>query len=395
MRIRAKRLAQAQSIAQIVQDLQTANPNVHLVVTGDFNAYQFTDGYVDPVGQITGSFDPSENVLSGDDLVNPDLTNQVLNLPAGDQYSYSYQGSAQVLDHSLTSSALNQAVTGFAYGRGDADAAVNYLYDDSTPLRSSDHDGLVLFIDATPPQITFENPEQMWPPNHKYKTFNVADIVTSATDNGASLPLQGVYIAKVTSDEEEDVKGGGDGSTTDDIVIQDYQTVDLRAEREGNGNGRVYSIHVAIQDNAGNIGTAVIKVGVPKNVKSTAVEDDPVYEVVSNLLPPVMSAKTVADNKLQFPASFYEIPTEFSLDQNFPNPFNPTTKIRYSIPQNAHVTLKLYDILGREVMTLVNGEKSPGVYDVELNMNNYPSGIYIYSIQAGDYFQIKKLVLLK
>ena len=87
--------------------------------------------------------------------------------------------------------------------------------------------------------------------------------------------------------------------------------------------------------------------------------------------------------------------TEFSLDQNFPNPFNPTTKIRYSIPQNAHVTLKLYDILGREVMTLVNGEKSPGVYDVELNMNNYPSGIYIYSIQAGDYFQIKKLVLLK
>ena len=395
VRIRAKRLAQAQSIAQIVQDLQTANPNVHLVVTGDFNAYQFTDGYVDPVGQITGSFDPSENVLSGDDLVNPDLTNQVLNLPAGDQYSYSYQGSAQVLDHSLTSSALNQAVTGFAYGRGDADAAVNYLYDDSTPLRSSDHDGLVLFIDATPPQITFENPEQMWPPNHKYKTFNVADIVTSATDNGASLPLQGVYIAKVTSDEEEDVKGGGDGSTTDDIVIQDYQTVDLRAEREGNGNGRVYSIHVAIQDNAGNIGTAVIKVGVPKNVKSTAVEDDPVYEVVSNLLPPVMSAKTVADNKLQFPASFYEIPTEFSLDQNFPNPFNPTTKIRYSIPQNAHVTLKLYDILGREVMTLVNGEKSPGVYDVELNMNNYPSGIYIYSIQAGDYFQIKKLVLLK
>ncbi|MGH7451410.1 MAG: Ig-like domain-containing protein, partial [bacterium] len=102
-RVRQKRLEQAQSIAQKVQDLQTANPNVRLVVTGDFNAFQFTDGYVDAVGQIAGSFNPNDNLLSGPDLVNPDLTKQVLSLPAEEQYSFIFDGSAQVLDHVLTS----------------------------------------------------------------------------------------------------------------------------------------------------------------------------------------------------------------------------------------------------------------------------------------------------
>ena len=395
VRIRQKRLEQAQSIAQKVQDIQTANPDVHLVVTGDFNAYQFTDGYVDPVGQISGNFDPSENLLSGPDLVDPDLTNQVLGLPANEQYSYSYQGSAQVLDHALTSSALNKAVTGFAYGRGDADAAVDWLYDDTTPLRSSDHDGLVLFIDATPPQISVSDPASLWPPDHKYQSFSVSGFVSSVSDNGALLPVESVYITKVTSDEEEDAVGGGDGSTTDDIVIENYNTVKIRAEREGSGNGRVYSIYVAAQDQSGNIGTAVFRIGVPKSVKDMAVEDKPVYEVVSNLLPPASNAKMLADKKAGESVSASEIPAEFSLEQNYPNPFNPTTRIRYSIPQEEHVVLRVFDILGRELILLVSEVKVPGVYETELNMSNYPSGIYIYSMTAGSYSQVRKLVLLK
>ena len=86
-RVRQKRLEQAQSIAQKVQDLQTANPNIRLVVTGDFNAYEFSDGYVDAAGQIAGDFNPSENLLSGPDLVNPNLVKQVLSLPAEQRYS--------------------------------------------------------------------------------------------------------------------------------------------------------------------------------------------------------------------------------------------------------------------------------------------------------------------
>jgi len=395
VRIRQKRLEQALSIAQKVQYIQTSNPDVHLVVTGDFNAYQFTDGYVDPVGIISGNFDPSESLLSGPDLVDPDLTNQVFNLPEEEQYSYPFEGSAQVLDHILTSSAMNQQVTGFAYGRGNADAAVNYLYDDTTPLRCSDHDGLVLFIDATPPEIT------LWPnyyvliPIPLYRPFYVPLIVRSVKDKGECLPQQSVYITKVTSDEVEAAPGGSDGHTTNDIVIENYNLAKVRGERDSHGNGRVYSIHIAVKDDHGNIGTAVYKVYVPKNIITTPVEDEPVYIVESSLLPPESSANMMAKDNLQTEVLAEEIPTEFALEQNYPNPFNPVTKIKYAIPQQEHVVLKVYDILGSEVLTLVNDRKEPGYYEVDLNMSNYPSGIYIYTIKAGNYSQVKKLVLLK
>ena len=145
-RVRSKRLDQAQSIATIVQSLQTVDPDIHLVVIGDFNAFEFTDGYVDAVGQIMGDFVPADNLLSGPDLVNPDLANQVLSLTPDERYSFIFRGSAQVLDHALTSQALDPFLRGMEYGRGNADAAFDLLNDGTTPLRSSDHDGLVLYL---------------------------------------------------------------------------------------------------------------------------------------------------------------------------------------------------------------------------------------------------------
>ena len=145
-RVRSKRLEQAQSIAQMVQTEQTADPNVRLVVVGDFNAYEFTDGYVDVVGQIKGDFVPADNLLSGSDLVSPNLTDQVLSLPAADRYSFNFGGSSQVLDHALTSQGFSAFVRGMAYGRGNSDAAVDLINDDTTAARSSDHDGLVLYV---------------------------------------------------------------------------------------------------------------------------------------------------------------------------------------------------------------------------------------------------------
>ena len=90
-----------------------------------------------------------------------------------------------------------------------------------------------------------------------------------------------------------------------------------------------------------------------------------------------------------------ELVTEFKLYQNYPNPFNPATKIEYSIPKTSFVTLKVYDILGREVATLVNEEKSIGNYNVEFNGNGLSSGIYFYKFQAGDYTSVKKMNLVK
>jgi predicted extracellular nuclease len=145
-RVRLKRLTQAQSIAARVQDMQTANPGLRLVIVGDFNAFEFTDGYVDAVGQIKGDFDPAQNLLSGPDLVDPNLIDQVLSIGPGERYSFIFRGSAQVLDHALTTQALDGSIRGLEYGRGNADAAAVLIEDGATPLRSSDHDGLVLYV---------------------------------------------------------------------------------------------------------------------------------------------------------------------------------------------------------------------------------------------------------
>ncbi len=85
----------------------------------------------------------------------------------------------------------------------------------------------------------------------------------------------------------------------------------------------------------------------------------------------------------------------FKLEQNFPNPFNPTTKISFSLPQSALVTLKVYDILGREIATLVNDKKPMGQYEVTFDGNYLADGVYFYRMQAGSFTSTKKFVLLK
>jgi len=101
----------------------------------------------------------------------------------------------------------------------------------------------------------------------------------------------------------------------------------------------------------------------------------------------------------QGPTEIVEIeidqPKTFQLFQNYPNPFNPATKIKYQIPELRFVTLKVYDVLGSEIITLVNEEKAAARYEVEFNAFNLPSGIYFYRLQAGSFSQAKKLILIK
>jgi len=92
---------------------------------------------------------------------------------------------------------------------------------------------------------------------------------------------------------------------------------------------------------------------------------------------------------------FNELPTEFLLTQNYPNPFNPSTKIKYSVPQSSDVVIKVFDILGNEIETLINEEKSVGTYEITWYAANSPSGIYFFTINAGSFVETKKMILMK
>jgi len=90
-----------------------------------------------------------------------------------------------------------------------------------------------------------------------------------------------------------------------------------------------------------------------------------------------------------------ELPSVYKLTQNFPNPFNPSTKINFSIPKSGFVTLKIYDVAGKEVSSLVNESLTAGVYGVDFNAANLTSGIYFYTLRTSDFSETKKMMLVK
>lgn len=137
--------------------------------------------------------------------------------------------------------------------------------------------------DAQPPVITVPaEPTVLFPPNHKIVTFDAASFVVSVTDDVDDMvSAADVVVSRVSSDEADDVGAGGDGSTAGDVVIQPgCHSVGLRAERQGKGNGRVYTVELAVSDAAGNVGTAVHTVVVPASLGGKpAVDDGPAFTV--------------------------------------------------------------------------------------------------------------------
>jgi hypothetical protein len=89
------------------------------------------------------------------------------------------------------------------------------------------------------------------------------------------------------------------------------------------------------------------------------------------------------------------LPKEFSLRQNYPNPFNPSTNIEFALPEQAVVSLKVYNLLGREISTLVSGRMNAGIHKIEFNASRLSTGLYFYRIQAGSFIQTKKMMLIK
>jgi predicted extracellular nuclease len=143
-RVRTKRRAQAEFLANLVQARQTADPAERIVLVGDFNAYQFSDGYVDVIGTVKGTpTPPDEVVLASSDIVNPDLTDLVETVPAAQRYSYSFDGNAQVIDHVLVTGNLLGSFASAQFARVDADFPESLRNDPNRPERISDHDPVV------------------------------------------------------------------------------------------------------------------------------------------------------------------------------------------------------------------------------------------------------------
>jgi hypothetical protein len=136
--------------------------------------------------------------------------------------------------------------------------------------------------DGQPPSVTTTN-HTLWSPDHTYRTFNVSDLVSSVSDNcDAGIGVGSVKIVSVYSDEPDDATA--DGSTVNDIVIAgDCNSVQLRAERKGNGNGRVYVVTLKVMDTNGNTSTVTATVSVPNSQSGTvAVDDGPSFTILSN-----------------------------------------------------------------------------------------------------------------
>lgn len=146
-RVRAKRAAQANFLAQVVQDELTANPASRIVLVGDFNAFQVNDGYVDVINAIMGSPAPSTQVATAtNDPAYPNLTNVINLLPAAERYSYVFGGSHQALDHVLLNPAARAQLTGGGYARLNADFPETLFGDGAAVERFSDHDPAFAFL---------------------------------------------------------------------------------------------------------------------------------------------------------------------------------------------------------------------------------------------------------
>jgi len=151
-----------------------------------------------------------------------------------------------------------------------------------------------------------------------------------------------------------------------------------------NKSGKTMSeISCQYMDNSGNWNTATVTVNTQDNTLIVSQSDLYSYYRI------VPASTTAVENRNT------SLPASYTLEQNYPNPFNPTTIIKYSLSSESFVSLKVYDLLGKEVRTLVSSEQNAGVHKINFNASDLPSGVYIYTLSANGFNQTRKLVLLK
>jgi predicted extracellular nuclease len=261
-RVRAKRTVQAESLAGLLQELQTESPSRPVISIGDYNAYEFNDGYTDPIAIIKGMPTPDDQIVVDEspDLVDPNYVNLTDALPEAERYSFIFEGTPQALDHVLVNGTAAALFERYTVARNNADFPEGPVFagDVTRPERSSDHDMPVAYFaipDTIDPTVSVTpSLESLWPPNHQLVDVSVT---IEASDN---IGVIGCGISGVSSSEAGNARG--DGNTAVDWIVDGPTAVRLRAERSGSGPGRTYTIAVECTDAAGNIGSATTQVTV-------------------------------------------------------------------------------------------------------------------------------------
>ncbi len=278
-RVRTKRRAQAEYLANLIQSRQAADPAERIVSVGDYNAFQFNDGYVDSIGTIKGTPTPAnEVVLASGDLVNPDLMDLVNAVPAAERYSFSFDGNAQELDHVLVTTGPQNRLTAtdLQYGRMDADFPEVYRNNPNRPERLSDHDPLVAYFSLAGPldcTTAVANPSTMV----ATATRSMRRLSIYGVTGGTS---PGVTIDAICQDEPPNdgiptisIDGGGVGTASGTV----------RTERSGSaqnpGNGRVYRIFFTATDGgSGAVCSGQVTVGIPFVMNQAAVDNGALFD---------------------------------------------------------------------------------------------------------------------
>jgi uncharacterized protein len=263
-RVRAKRTQQAESIAALLQDLQTTNPTTPVIAIGDYNAFQFSDGYTDPIAILKGLGTDTDTVVvqGSPDLVEPDFVNLTDTLPVDQQYTYMFEATPQALDHVLVNGVAFARFQRYAVARGNADFAghsgAGLSNDPTRPEANSDHDSPVAYfaLPGTLPRIHGFSitPTVLGPPDHRMVDVTLSYTVTDAVGSFSCVP-------SVTSNEATNAPGSG--STAIDWEVVTSQHVRLRAERAGRGGGRIYMVTLTCTDTAGNTSQASALATVP------------------------------------------------------------------------------------------------------------------------------------
>jgi uncharacterized protein len=248
------RTAAAEALVDWLETDPTGSGDDDFLVIGDLNSYDKEDpidalvagGYTDLVRRYEGEF----------------------------AYSFVFDGQLGYLDHALAGSGLVDEVTGATEWHINADEPDLLDYDmtfkqpaqealfEPNEFRSADHDAVLVGLDScdeiAPTLELSLTPSRLWPPNHRYVTVRATAVTTDNFD-----PAPAVTLVSVTSNEPDDAPGGGDGNTTNDVVIVDEDTFRLRAERDETGTGRVYTVTYRAADACGNTTTESATVTVP------------------------------------------------------------------------------------------------------------------------------------